>query len=29
MQNGNLEEDLANAVQDLYGEPTICESEEE
>lgn len=29
MQNGNLEEDLANAVQDLYGEPTIYESEEE
>lgn len=29
MQNGNLEEDLANAVQDLYGEPTIHESEEE
>lgn len=28
MQNGNLEEDLANAVQDLYGEPTIYESEE-
>jgi hypothetical protein len=29
MQNGNLEEDLANAVQDLYGEPTIYESEEQ
>lgn len=29
MQNGNLEEDLVNAVQDLYGEPTIYESEEE
>lgn len=29
MQNGNLEEDLANAVQDLYGEPTTYESEEE
>jgi len=29
MKNGNLEEDLANAVQDLYGEPTIYESEEE
>lgn len=27
MQNGNLEDDLANAVQDLYGEPTIYESE--
>ena len=29
MKNGNLEEDLANAVQDLYGEPTIYESEEQ
>lgn len=29
MQNGNLEEDLVNAVQDLYGEPTIYESEEQ
>lgn len=29
MQNGNLEEDLVNAVQDLYGEPTIYESEKE
>ena len=29
MKNGNLEEDLANAVQDLFGEPTIYESEEE
>ena len=27
MQNGNLEQELANAVQDLYGEPTIYESE--
>ena len=29
MKNGNLEDDLANAVQDLYGEPTIYEREEE
>ena len=29
MKNGNLEDDLANAAQDLYGEPTIYESEEE
>lgn len=29
MQNGSLEENLASAAQDLYGEPTIYESEEE